>query len=499
MNQFHECDADNDSRQEDYYQVLGVEDDASPEQIRQAYRDLVRQYHPDAGFVAGTSLLFRRVQQAYDTLMEPSRRKDYDDMLRREGKRPPVLLDLDVLAGPTQLHCLDEVQLLYLLIKITPVSSQTSPRTPLNLCLVLDRSTSMKGERLACVREATLSLADQLEPDDLFSLVAFSDRADILVTAQTNPDRRILRSTLSALRAGGGTEIYQGLVAGLSEVSRVSSAHRINHVLLLTDGHTYGDAERCLRAASAAARQNIGISAVGVGNAWNEDFLDHLASAAGGTVTYSEHPASIGPVFRRTLRDLEDAWIPDMRLNLYYDPIANHKDLFSVSPSLERLSGSETEFSLGSLPRSDTRVLLLEAIVSPQPEGFHCIVQIEVSGKVPTCGSVARRRQTIRIEFLPSTHNRSLIPATISEAVQRVSLLRMQERAQLEAQQGLLGAASARLETLSTNLLRGGYPDLAESVLREAQNLAHSGSFTDAGAKRMRYGTRSLASPKLKT
>jgi Ca-activated chloride channel family protein len=484
-----------ESEERDFYQVLGLPADASPEQIRMAYRDLARQYHPDAGQVAGTSTLFRHIQEAYETLRDPQRRQQYDKALTLQGRRQPALLELDVTLGPTQLACLDETQLLYALIKISPLSAQPAARTPLNVCLVLDHSTSMKGDRLIGVKEATLSLVDQLEQDDMFSIIGFSDRAEVLLPAQHKPDRRTLRGLLQKLQASGGTEIYQGLAAGLSEIRRVSSARQINHVLLLTDGHTYGDAEACLAAAQSAARQNIGISGIGVGNDWNEDFLDLLASAGGGTVLYIEHSDNIGAAFERRLRDLKDAWIPDLSLRLRYDPRAEHKDVFSISPELKRLRREEGEIAIGPLQRTEDRVVLLEMLVSPQSEGTHRLLQMEARGSAPAYGAVATRQHSLWIEFMPAGHTRPLMPPSIIEASRRVTLLRMQERAQQDAKQGLIGPALQRMNQLAKALLREGEGDLAHTIQQEINQLNATGAFSDGGTKRMRYGTRALMLP----
>ncbi|RKT57618.1 J domain-containing protein [Saccharothrix australiensis] len=59
----------------DYYELLGVGRDASTAEIKSAYRSLAKVMHPDAG---GSSPTFRVLQEAYDTLRDPSRRRDYD-------------------------------------------------------------------------------------------------------------------------------------------------------------------------------------------------------------------------------------------------------------------------------------------------------------------------------------------------------------------------------------------------------------------------------------
>ena len=494
MNRFR--DPNTDGSVEDHYHFLGINDDATLEQIRLAYRDLARQYHPDSGYVGGTSLLFRRIQEAYETLSDPERRRQYDTRLRSEGKRPPALLNVEIIVGPAQLPILEREQLLYTLIKIAPAISKPPARTPLNVCLVLDRSTSMKSERLDAVRQATLSLVSQLEPEDLFSLVTFSDRADVLMTAQHRPDMRTLRSVLSTIRADGGTEIYQGLIAGLGEVTRVRSDRQINHVIVLTDGHTYGDAERCLAAARSAARQDIGISGLGVGYDWNEDFLDHLSSAGGGAVLYIEEPGSVGTAFEQKLRALKDAWIPDLKMQLQYDPIASHKEAFSISPELKRLEG-HTEFAIGPVQRTESRVLLLESLVSAQPEGRHRVLRVELAGNVPAYGMTTVQQLAVRVEFRPASHTRTLVSPAIIRAAQRVSLLRMQEQVESDIKRGLIGDGVDRLELLASTLQQEGRTDLAKMFESEARQLALTGAVSAGGTKRIRYGTRSLILPQV--
>lgn len=478
--------------EEDYYRILGVEDDASPEEIRAAYRDLVRQYHPDAGLVKGTTFFFRQIQQAYETLSDPQRRQEYDERLRLEGKRPPRLFALDILPGPAELACVDEPQLLYLLITLTPLANRPGPHTRLNLCLVIDRSTSMKGERLAAVREAILHLVEQMQSDDILSLVAFSDSAEVLLPPQHTPPSRVLRPILASLTADGGTEIYQGLQAGLSLVGQARSDHQINHLLLLTDGHTYGDAQECLLAARAAARQDIGISAFGVGHDWNEDFLDHLTAAAGGQVVFIENPANIGRAFLEHLRQLKEAWIADLTMRLYYAPAARFKAAFALTPELRELEEIDGGLALGTLHYIHPRHVMVESIVSPIGEGTHRVLQVEVAGTVPAYGTPTVQRKVVRVPFRSQGNTRPLMPAAIVEAAQKVSLLRLQRQIEEEVRQGQVPQATTLLEGLATRLMREGQDELAGALLEEARLLAATGRLSPAGSKRMRFGTRAL-------
>lgn len=82
----------------DYYVVLGVTEDADEETIRSAFRGLARRFHPDVG--AGSSpAQFQRAREAYETLVDPERRRRYDHQLRASRPRPVVVREV-IVASP---------------------------------------------------------------------------------------------------------------------------------------------------------------------------------------------------------------------------------------------------------------------------------------------------------------------------------------------------------------------------------------------------------------
>ena len=79
----------------DYYVVLGIAEDADEEMIRSAFRALARRYHPDVG--AGSSPVeFQRAREAYETLVDPTRRRLYDRQLRASRNHPVVVREVFV-------------------------------------------------------------------------------------------------------------------------------------------------------------------------------------------------------------------------------------------------------------------------------------------------------------------------------------------------------------------------------------------------------------------
>lgn len=81
-----------------YYQILGVPQDAPVERIKEAYRDIARVYHPDSNFYSDLVKeplssehheVFKRITAAYNTLINPEKRSRYDELL------PKGLVDWD--------------------------------------------------------------------------------------------------------------------------------------------------------------------------------------------------------------------------------------------------------------------------------------------------------------------------------------------------------------------------------------------------------------------
>jgi curved DNA-binding protein len=65
-----------------YYDILGVGEDASNEQIKKAFKDIAKKEHPDRG---GNEAVFKEANEAYDTLKNSQKRHDYDTMRKFGG------------------------------------------------------------------------------------------------------------------------------------------------------------------------------------------------------------------------------------------------------------------------------------------------------------------------------------------------------------------------------------------------------------------------------
>jgi len=83
----------------DYYATLGVEPNAGEAEIKTAYRRLARKYHPDVSKESGAEEQFKAINEAYEALRDPEKRKAYDS-LRARGYRPGDDIQPEGFGGP---------------------------------------------------------------------------------------------------------------------------------------------------------------------------------------------------------------------------------------------------------------------------------------------------------------------------------------------------------------------------------------------------------------
>ena len=228
--------------------------------------------------------------------------------MRKHQKKNLQGSALSLYAVPSHqvLQSMPNEQAFYLLLSIMSTAGLTTMRLPLNICVVLDKSTSMKGERIFKVKEAINQIIDKLHPEDSMGLVVFSDRATVLLQSERNIDTAKAKAVVSTIQPSGGTEILQGLLAGIKEIERHKDDLSVNHIILLTDGQTYGDEAGCLEQAAVAGVSNIRLSTIGICTDWNEDVLDQMADRASRIARYSEQNDVVAYVLSKTRRELEN-------------------------------------------------------------------------------------------------------------------------------------------------------------------------------------------------
>ncbi len=481
----------------DYYAILGVPRNASVEDIRRAYREAALRLHPDKNEGPDATELFLQVNKAYEVLSDRETRTAYDEELQsfEAEQLSKASFKATVVQSRRRLLSLDEPQVHYLLVDIEPSEGLPEARPAINLAVVIDRSTSMRGQRLDQLRTATLKILQRMNRGDNTSVVAFSDKAEVVVSPEQSRDISVARARLSLLQAGGGTEIGQGLRMGLDEIARNFSRAGVNHLILLTDGRTYGDENECIELADRSSLKGITIHGVGIGNDWSDRLLDDIATRTGGSVAFLDSPHAIVQVMEDIFEGLGRTVASRLRLE---GSVAQQVDLrssFRLLPEPMPM-GDSLPMNLGHLPKDGLVRVLLEMVIHPigkisELTLAHFTVDGDILGQGVT-GVALPVQVKIPVSDEPDAEPP---PEQITSALSQISLYRMQEKARHEAELGQSAQAARRLENLATQLLASGQRDLARAALSEADRLSHSRRLSSEGEKVLKYGTRALMLP----
>lgn len=480
-----------------YYKILGVPRNASQEEIRKAYFNAARRLHPDKNELPGDTEIFIGAKEAYEVLADEKKRAIYDAGLPHE-KPVQFPVSIRVLYSRDQLVRTQNPQMVYTLLEIRPSTYDLDESLvpPLNLCLLIDHSTSMKGDNLNILKATSIQILKQLKPQDIFSLVSFSDHAEILIPPTQDRDLNKFEARIQMLQPSGGTEIYAGLSTAYTEIRRTLDRAYINQIVLLTDGRTYGDEDKCLELADLAVQNGIGISGLGIGHEWNDSFMDELARRTGGSSFYVSHPKEIQRLLMEKFDHLRDALKGDIKIVFKKIKNVDLNYAFRLLPELSQLSKSSPLY-LGPVLRNGCIKVLLEFVVS-ETSNVNVIKLLEGVIKIdsPNQNNIV---SDVFFELscpIIETNKFPEPPADeIIQALSKLAMYKMQEQARQEVTQGNYNQASDRLLRLATNLLQQGKRELARTVLLEAEHIKEKQTYSAEGDKRIKYGTRALLLP----
>lgn len=480
---------------ENYYTILQIPFDASPEEVRTAFREKARQFHPDVNKEEDAEEKFILIQKAFRILSDERERAIYNQTLPASFTIPAITIQQ--MYSRSALMYSDNPQVLYAMMKVEPQRNEridTNP--PLNICLAVDCSTSMQGALLETIKSTAIEIVRQTRPQDIFSMVAFSDRAEVVIPAMPITNRSHVETSIRMLRAGGATEIYQGLEAAYREIQRNRSSKTVSHIILVTDGRTYGDEAPCIRLAEQAGMQQIGISGLGIGAQWNDYFLDRLASKSGGSTMFVSHPRDVETFLREKVNHLGMSFANQLRYEFMLAEGVQLRYAFRIHPEPAPLEIT-SPINLGNLGRNEPLEFILDFYIPPLSNQSNelTVGTGRLYYELPSQqDSTKSSLLNIHRPVAPTTDGLSP-PNSIIQAMSGLTLYRIQERARQAVQDGQVKEASRMLQNVATHLFAKGEMKLARTVIDEAENLQLKKSFSDDGDKRIKYGTRALLLP----
>ncbi len=163
----------------------------------------------------------------------------------------------------------------------------------LSLVIVLDKSYSMYGRKIALAKEATKAALDLLEDTHRFGVVTFDWNPYTTIPLQLVVDRDWIEEGISRIQASAQTNIYPALDRAYEQLDE--SPSKVKHVILLSDGKTYPDDYQEL--VTRMKEDEITISTVAVGEEADRELLSDIADWGDGRSYFIRDAARVQQIF----------------------------------------------------------------------------------------------------------------------------------------------------------------------------------------------------------
>ena len=266
-----------------------------------------------------------------------------------------------------------------------------------------------------------------------------------------------------------------------------------NHIILITDGRTYGDEPKCIELAKEAKEQQVTIHALGIGDEWNDEFLEELTSITGGSAEFADTPMMIKQFLTRKFGKLQNTFATNLTLQFKTAEGVSLRYAYRLSPDSTAIPVGDT-LLLGDLPKTHSLSVILEFEVGSTPMQREDYVILDgkldlvmPTATIPNISTRLTFSRNLEENPLPAPPPRILV-----EALSKLSLYRLQEMARKDLKEGNVAKATSRLRNLATQLLSTGEKGLAETVMLELDQIRTTRHMGSDAAKRIKYGTRAL-------
>lgn len=280
------------------------------------------------------------------------------------------------------------VEKLYLLLEAQGKGGKQKERAPVNVSLVLDRSGSMSGNPIRYCKEAARFVIDQMSGEDLLSLVVFDDEVVTVFSPQQAAQKDLMKLRLQELHTRGCTNLSGGLLQGIQHVMSNKTEGRVNRVILLSDGHAnegITDQGKLRSIAREFQGCGLGITAMGVGDGFDEELMEGITDHGGGNFHYIRKPEDIPDIFAKELEGLLSVVAQNTKLSLKVHPGVYITHIFGYRA--EEVEGAFT-IPLGDVFDGEVKSVLIECAVPPHTTGKHPLLEVEwsyvdVAGETP--------------------------------------------------------------------------------------------------------------------
>jgi Ca-activated chloride channel homolog len=265
-----------------------------------------------------------------------------------------------------------------------PVVADKKVKLPLNLSLVIDRSGSMKGEKLHYAKQAAAHLVDLLEKSDRVGIVMYDTNIDVVSPSRemSAANKSLVKSELQQISSRGSTNLFDGWLKGCEQVAENESKNSFNRALLLSDGKAnqgLTNIDEIATHTSGLFQRGVSTSCFGIGINYNEHLLEAISNAGGGNFHFLEALSAIPIAFEREFEELINMSLNNATVEIEL-PAGCSCDLSGGWPGVQ--NGQVFTVSLGNLFSGRQQNIYFQMHIPSILEGASLTLPIKLKAKM---------------------------------------------------------------------------------------------------------------------
>lgn len=258
----------------------------------------------------------------------------------------------------------------YLHISLTGFELADQKNRPkANVAIVIDRSGSMQGDKIAQARKAAISAIERMSGDDIVSIITYDDNVDVLVPATKVTDPESIKQKINSIESNGSTALFAGTSKGAAEVRKFLEKQRVNRVLLLSDGLANvgpSSPSELEELGASLIKEGISVTTMGLGLGYNEDLMTRLAMAGNGNHVFIESADTLVGIFQQEFDSVMSVVAKDIKIRT---TLAEGIRPVRVLNSEANIEGQHIDISLGQLYSKQERYFIVEVEVPVKSSG----------------------------------------------------------------------------------------------------------------------------------
>jgi Ca-activated chloride channel family protein len=241
-------------------------------------------------------------------------------------------------------------------------------RIPITFVLVVDNSGSMAGQKIVDAKRSAITMIDQLHPDDQVAVVRFSTEASVVVPLMPASSARSMAiQEINRMSAMGNTDIANAVRTADRLVASVGT-NRARRIVVVTDGRDTSGAPRGTAAevARGAAARGITLSALGIGEDYDDAYLANLADSGRGNYEFLASTTSLDRFLQRELHETKQTTLQNLSATLELPSFVRVAEVWGAT--WDR-SSHGVRLTFGSMHVGDERRAIVHLMVDAGPPG----------------------------------------------------------------------------------------------------------------------------------